>query len=447
MIREYSGVAGVLDDETRVLDVALAAEALQVAFPALAVGRIGEHEIELARREGVVGQRRVLGSADQVVGRLALALEEEIGLGDGVGLGVDLLTVEVGGDLLAARPGDLPKRLFGDGEHPAGSAGPVVKEVGAVGDAVGDGQEDQLGHELDRVARGPVLAGLLVVLLVEAPHQLLEDGTHAVVVQAGVLHGAVAVENRLGAQVDVRREEFLDQGAEGVGLGQPRDLVAELEVIEDLLHIGRETVEVGHEIGLELLLAGARAQVAQGEPRGVVEGLAGGLAQGLVLLDDTGAVECGLHVEDGLLGRLQHRVQAAQYGHGQDHVTVLAADVNVAEHVVGDAPGEVGDPVELRLVHSVPRWPPSVAKCRWDAPGVGARPALSEQIWSRIGVGPMVYSSAPPRTPLGVPGTLRVCPCPRLSPRAYGEATLPPMDARDKLAVAFHFEHVAFPAL
>jgi hypothetical protein len=202
-----------------------------------------------------------------------------------------------------------------------------------------------------------VLAGFLVVLLVEAPHQLLEDGTHAVVVQARVLHRAVAVENRLGAQVDVRRQELLDQGAEGVGLGQPRDLVAELEVVEDLLDIGREAVEVGHEIGPELLLAGARAQVAQGKLGGVVEGLTGGLAQGLVLLDDTGTVERGPHVEDGLLGRLQHRVQAAQYGHGEDHVPVLAADVDVAEHVVGDAPDEVGDPVELRLFHSVPGRP------------------------------------------------------------------------------------------
>jgi hypothetical protein len=77
----------------------LAAHALEVGLPALAVGRVGEHEVELMRGEGVVGQRRVLGAADDVVGLVALALEQEVGLADGVGLGVDLLPVEVGGHL------------------------------------------------------------------------------------------------------------------------------------------------------------------------------------------------------------------------------------------------------------------------------------------------------------------------------------------------------------
>ena len=49
-------IARVLDDEARVLDAVLAAHPLEVALPALAVGRIGEHEVELARREGVVAR-------------------------------------------------------------------------------------------------------------------------------------------------------------------------------------------------------------------------------------------------------------------------------------------------------------------------------------------------------------------------------------------------------
>jgi len=47
---------GVLDDEARVVHVLLAAHAFQVGLPALAVGRIGEHEVELVGREGVVGE-------------------------------------------------------------------------------------------------------------------------------------------------------------------------------------------------------------------------------------------------------------------------------------------------------------------------------------------------------------------------------------------------------
>jgi hypothetical protein len=40
---------------------------------------------------------------------------------------------------------------------------------------VRDWQEDLVGLKLHGVARREVLAGLLIVLLVEAPYQLLED--------------------------------------------------------------------------------------------------------------------------------------------------------------------------------------------------------------------------------------------------------------------------------
>ena len=89
-------------------------------------------------REGVVGERRVLRAADDVVRRLAFALEQQVGLADGVGLGVDLLAVEVGGDLLAVLLGELLQRLLGDGQHAAGAAGAVVEQVGAGLDLVGD---------------------------------------------------------------------------------------------------------------------------------------------------------------------------------------------------------------------------------------------------------------------------------------------------------------------
>ena len=144
--------------------------------------------------------------------------------------------------------------------------------------------------------------------------------------------------------------ELLDQRAEGVGPGQAGDLVAELEVVEDVLDVGRETVEIGFEVGRQLLTAGAGAQVAQGEPGGVVEGLAGSLAQGRVLFHHAGGVEGGLHGKDGLLAVFQHRIEAAQHRHRQDDVTVLAAHVEVAQHVVGDAPDVVGDPVQVAVV-------------------------------------------------------------------------------------------------
>jgi len=77
--------------------------------------------------------------------------------------------------------------------------------------------------------------------------------------------------------------------------------------------------------------------------------VASGLPEGLVLMDDPRPVERRLHAEHGLLARLKDRVEPAQDRHRQDHVAVLAAYVEVPKHVVGNAPDEVGDPVQLAL--------------------------------------------------------------------------------------------------
>ena len=115
--------------------------------------------------------------------------------------------------------------------------------------------------------------------------------------------------------------------------------------------MGEEPVEVRLEVSGELLAVGAGSQVAQGEAGGVVERLPSRLAQGGVLLDHGGGVEGGLHVQDRLLAALQHRVEAAQHGHGQDHVAVLPAHIEVAQDVVGEAPDVVRDPVEVAFAH------------------------------------------------------------------------------------------------
>jgi hypothetical protein len=133
---------------------------------------------------------------------------------------------------------------------------------------------EHLRHQAHRVARRPVLARFL--LFSSLKHQFLEDA-HRVVVDAG------------RREVDVGVEELVDQRADGVGPGQRRQLVAEFEVVEDVLDVGREAVEVVLEVGQQALLAAARPEVAQGEPRGVVEGLAGGIAERGVLFGDARA--------------------------------------------------------------------------------------------------------------------------------------------------------------
>ena len=140
-------------------------------------------------------------------------------------------------------------------------------------------------------------------------------------------------------------------GAEGIGLGESRELVAEFEVLQDVLHVRREAAKVVLEVGEELLLGAAGFQVAQGKAGGVVEGLSGSEAQGGGLFGDSRAVEQAPGFQDRLLGRLQHSVQPAEDAHGEDDVRVFAALEQVTEDIVGDAPDEVGDPVELGLVH------------------------------------------------------------------------------------------------
>ena len=73
------GVSRMFDHEARIVHVLLAAHALQVRLPALTVGRIGEHEVELACGEGVIGEGGMLRAAHDVVGGGALSFEQEVG--------------------------------------------------------------------------------------------------------------------------------------------------------------------------------------------------------------------------------------------------------------------------------------------------------------------------------------------------------------------------------
>jgi hypothetical protein len=81
------------------------------------------------------------------------------------------------------------------------------------------GRKISLAMSLHGVARRPVLAGFLVVLLVEAADQLLEDRAHAVVVEPGCFIAVAVLQDRFGLRL-MWREELLDQRAERVGLGE-----------------------------------------------------------------------------------------------------------------------------------------------------------------------------------------------------------------------------------
>ena len=96
-----------------------------------------------------------------------------------------------------------------------------------------------------------MFARFFVVLFVEPAYQVLEDGAHGVVVQAGQLDGSVFVLDRVGAEVDVRGKEPADEGTEGIAFRKAVDLVAKLELVEDVLDIVGVAVQVRLEVGAQ----------------------------------------------------------------------------------------------------------------------------------------------------------------------------------------------------
>jgi len=69
------------------------------------------------------------------------------------------------------------------------------------------------------------------------------------------------------AQIDGWIEKLFEQETEDVGLHERGDLVAELELVQQLLNVRREAVEIRLEVGLQLLTTGAGREIAQAELR------------------------------------------------------------------------------------------------------------------------------------------------------------------------------------
>ena len=234
---------GLLDAVARVL-----------AAPGLAEGRVHEYEAHLVVGEAVllhgVGKADVLG---------ALALDEHVGQADGVGVGDDLLAVEVDVGLGAG----AVELLLGAREHAARAAGEVahLDDLARRGEVLAALREGKAREQADYLARGVVVAGLGV--LGEAADDFLEH----------VAHGHVV--DRLGVEVELG--ELTDDAGELGALPHLLDLLVKLEVGEDLLDVGREGVDVGLEVGRQR--RGVGQELGERVAAGVVEGEPGLTAQ------------------------------------------------------------------------------------------------------------------------------------------------------------------------
>ena len=262
------------DDEARIDDVFAVLDVFRLTAPGLAVGRIGEHEVE-----GVPGKFvRRQGGAHADVFRV-VALDHHVGLTDGVGLVVDLLAeqVHVAGSPNGAFP--IRDEVLGFGQHPSRAAGRIVDGHDRW-QLVFDGFENEVGHQVDHFPRRKVLARFLVVLFVEFADQLLEYVAHPEVGQGRQL-AAIGIFALLGSEVDVGRGKFFQHVQQHVLGRQVPDLALQLELIDDLFDVRAEPIEVVLEVGLQDLLAvgSGSEKPLQGPFAGVVKHVPAGVFQ------------------------------------------------------------------------------------------------------------------------------------------------------------------------
>ena len=218
--------------------------------------------------------------------------------------------------------------LLGHGEHAARAAGRVIDgrggaRAGQGGVVVG---EQQVDHQLDDLARGVVLPGVLVVRFGKAADEFFEDVAHLQIGDAG------------GVQVGLAGGEFLEHHVEHVLLGHGGQVRPKrFEALQYLAHVGGKGVAVGPEVGLQII--GGVQQPREGEGAGVVELVPRGIAQHGFF--QRGARKGPRRLQHHFLGGLQHAVEAADDGEGQDDFTILVRFEHAGE-LVGYGPDKVG---------------------------------------------------------------------------------------------------------
>ncbi len=284
-------------------------------LPVDAERRIGEHVIEMPAMELVAGQ----GVAEFDVADL-LALDQHVGLADGVALGVEFLAVG---------PHDRLGVELVDILHPRGQeAARARRRVVDGADDAGGGQgvvilhEHQGGGQADDVARGEVLARRLVGTLGEAPDQLLEHQPHLMVGD--------------GRGREVGGPDLLHHLVQQVGVVELTDELGEIEVLEDLPGILGEPLH----IRLQVVLDARFAEGGKIHLREVVKPqVAGGPQQQFLLglLRQVQRLNPLVFGQHRRLGRRQHPLQPPQQGEGQDHPPVLAL-LEITTEEIGQGP-------------------------------------------------------------------------------------------------------------
>ena len=284
-------------------------------LPIDAEGRVGDAVLEGKPLELVVGE----GVAKPHIVGVA-APDHHVGLGDGVGGGVQLLP----------KAGHLNLRIeivdafLHAGEHLGGAHGHVVDGDVPGPVQIGVGQEN-VGHQVDDIPTGEMGPGLLVIGLGEALHQIFEN--------VAAVHGADLVR----AEVALGGCKLFDDQIEGIAVHHPLDDVVEVELGKHILNVGGEPGEVVPEVGLDIVRVGQ--QQVKGELAGVVELVAGRTGEKAV--DDRQLFHLRILLLHGGVGRQQAVVEPLHHCHGENHKAILVG-LEIAKESVGDVPDHGG---------------------------------------------------------------------------------------------------------
>jgi len=173
------------------------------------------------------------------------------------------------------------------------------------------------------------------------PDELFEDVAHLHVIDA------------LGVQIDPGKLPYNQEQA--VRVIELFDFFLELELVEDLLRLGRKALDVGDEVAPDVV--GVPEQLGEGEGADIVEWLAPVFRGDLRQLAVDGAVRQALRLEllvlfeHGVLGGFKNAVEAPQNGHRQHDASILRRPVGSTQ-LVCDPKYEV-DEILLGGFHSV----------------------------------------------------------------------------------------------
>lgn len=134
------------------------------------------------------------------------------------------------------------------------------------------------------------------------------------------------------------------------------DLVGELEALEDAPRGGREAVDVGDQVGRDVL--GVAEEASKGVGTDVIERVLAVRVCGLAEQPIHGrrghllGLQFAASLENGILGRFQHAVEPAQDDHGEHHQAILRRAVG-SPKPVSDLP-DLGLQLLVRL--NVQQW-------------------------------------------------------------------------------------------